>query len=91
MWRVEYTDIAESSLLKLDKPVRDRILAFFRDRIENAEDPKTLAESLSGELRGLYRYRVGDYRMICDIRKLVTVVLVLEVGHRSSIYRKTGR
>ena len=91
MWRVEYTDIAESGLLKLDKPVRERVLAFFRDRIEDAEDPKALAESLSGELRGLYRYRVGDYRIICDIRKLVMVVLVLEVGHRSSIYRKTGR
>lgn len=91
MWRIEYTDIAERAILKLDKPVRIRILAFMRERIVTAEDPKRLAEPLTGEFRGLWRFRVGDYRIICDIETGVRVVEVLDVGHRSSVYLKTGR
>jgi mRNA interferase RelE/StbE len=87
VWRTEYTDIAERALLKLDKPVRERIQAFFRTRIEGQEDPKKLAEALKGEFLGLWRFRVGDYRVICDIRTEVLIVLVLRVGHRKEIYR----
>lgn len=87
MWRTEYTDVAERALLKLDKPVRERILAFFRERAEKLEDPKVVAEPLVGELRGLWRFRVGDYRIICDIRHEVLLILVLQVGHRKEVYR----
>ena len=90
MWRIEYSDVAESAILRLDKPVRQRILAFMRDRVEPAENPKVLAETLNGELRGLWRFRVGDYRIICDIQQVVRVVEVLDVGHRSEVYR-SGR
>ena len=91
MWRIEINDIAERAMLKLDKPVRKRILSFFRQRIEPSEDPTALAERLTGELRGLWRFRVGDYRVICDIQKVIRVVEVLDLGHRSDIYRKTGK
>ncbi|QHN03892.1 type II toxin-antitoxin system RelE/ParE family toxin [Granulicella sp. WH15] len=87
MWRTEFTDVAERALLKLDKPVRERILAFFRERVSSSEDPKALAEPLAGEFRGLWRFRVGDYRVICDIRQDVLIVLVLQVGHRREVYR----
>ena len=91
MWLIEYNDVAAASILELDKSVRTRILAFMRDRVAPAEDPKILAEPLYGELRGLWRFRVGAYRVICDIDRLVRVVEVLEVGHRSKIYRKPLR
>jgi mRNA interferase RelE/StbE len=87
VWRTEYSDIAERALLKLDRPVRERILSFFSSRVEKLDDPKTIAEPLTGELRGLWRFRVGDYRIICDIRQNVMVVLVLQVGHRKEVYR----
>jgi mRNA interferase RelE/StbE len=58
-----------------------------RERVGPSENPKVLAETLTGELRGLYRYRVGDYRVICDIQQIVRVVEVLDVGHRSKVYR----
>jgi mRNA interferase RelE/StbE len=87
MWSVEYSDIAEADLLVLDKPVRQRITKYFRDRVASHPEPKTLAEPLSGNLRGLWRFRVGDYRAICDIRGDKLVVLVLQVGHRSGIYK----
>jgi mRNA interferase RelE/StbE len=87
MWSVEYSNIAEAEILQLDKPVRERILKFFRERVTNHPEPTTLAEPLSGILRGLWRFRVGDYRAICDIKGDKLVVLVLQVGHRSEIYK----
>jgi mRNA interferase RelE/StbE len=88
VWRIEYNEVAERSILDLDKPVRQRVLAFMRDRVASSSDPKGLAEHLHGELRGLWRFRVGDYRVICDIHKAIEVVEVLEVGHRSRVYKK---
>jgi mRNA interferase RelE/StbE len=87
VWRTEYTDVAARELLKLDKPVRERILTFLRERAEKLEDPKEIAEPLVGELRGLWRFRVGDYRIICDIRRDVLLILVLQIGHRKEVYR----
>jgi mRNA interferase RelE/StbE len=87
VWRIEYTDVAERSLCKLGKPARERILEFFGSRVAGVEDPRSIAESLKGEFRGLWRSRVGDYRIICDIRENTMVVLILEAGHRKEIYR----
>jgi mRNA interferase RelE/StbE len=87
VWRTEFTDIAERALLKLDKPVRERILIFLRERAEKLEDPKTIAEPLAGEFRGLWRFRVGDYRIICDLQREVLLILVLQIGHRKEVYR----
>ncbi len=87
MWRVEYSDLAEADILSLDKPVRERLLKFFRERVPLHPDPKRMAEPLTGSLRGLWRFRVGDYRAICDIQEGHLVVLVVEVGNRGKIYR----
>lgn len=87
MWRIEYSDLAEANLLRLNKPERERILKFFRECVPNHPDPRHLAETLSGPLRGLWRFRVGNYRAICDIQEGKLVVLVLEVGHRGDVYR----
>lgn len=87
MWLVEYSDVAQSNILALDKPIRNRILKFFRERIAAHPEPKRSAEPLSGVLRGLYRFRIGDFRAICDIQEDRLVVLVIEVGHRGDIYR----
>jgi mRNA interferase RelE/StbE len=90
MWQVEYSDIAEKDLQGLDKPIRLRILKFFGERVTQHENPKELAEPLSGALRGLWRFRVGDYRAVCDIQGGKLVVLVLQIGHRGKIYRKNA-
>ena len=91
MWLIEYNDVAERSILELDKPIRLRVLAFMRNRVAIMADPQVIAEALQGELRGLWRFRVGDYRVICDIDKEIRVVEVLEVGHRSRVYKKPLR
>lgn len=57
MWRIEFNDVAERSLLQLDKAIRERILRFLRECVETSSDPWVLAEPLKGEFRGLWRFR----------------------------------
>lgn len=87
-WTVEVTDFAQRQLRKLDRPVRERILNYMRDRIEGCKNPRHFGEPLKGGRAGLWRYRVGDFRVICQIRDGALVVLALAVGHRRGIYRR---
>jgi len=87
-WTVEIADTAERQLRKLDPPVRRRILDWLEDRIEGCKNPRHFGQPLKGGRESLWRYRVGDYRMICDIRDEHLVVLALAVGHRREIYRR---
>jgi mRNA interferase RelE/StbE len=87
-WKVEISAFARKQLGKLDKPVARRILGWLDDRIEGCKDPRPFGEPLKGDLAGLWRYRVGDFRIICEIQDDRLVVLALSVGHRRGIYRK---
>lgn len=87
-WTVEVSDFAERQLRKLDRPVRDRILDYLHERIEGCKNPRHFGEPLKGGKAGLWRYRVGDYRIICELRDDVLVVLALAVGHRREVYRR---
>ncbi|EJU09365.1 RelE/StbE family addiction module toxin, partial [Sphingomonas sp. LH128] len=78
---------AEKSLSKLDCQTAKRIITFPRERVAAGEDPRASGKPLSGPLAGRWRYRVGDYRIVCEIEDGRLVVLVLTVGHRSGIYR----
>ncbi len=64
------------------------ITQYLRKRIEPLDDPRQLGKSLKGELSNLWRYRVGDYRLICEINENELIVLVVRVGHRKGIYGK---
>ena len=86
-WIVEFTDIMEKRLDKLDDETRRRIVRYFRQRVVQHPDPSQLAEPLKGELAGLWRFRIGDYRVICDIQKKKLLVLALDLGHRREVYR----
>jgi len=87
MWRIEITRTAEKQITKLARPAQRSIQRFLRDRLTPADDPRQWGRPLHGEKRGLWRYRVGDYRLICDIQDEKITVLVLEVGHRKDVYR----
>jgi mRNA interferase RelE/StbE len=86
-WRIEITRTAERQITKLDRTAQKSILRFLRERLATTDNPRQLGKALQGEKRGLWRYRVGDYRLICDIRDEVITVIVLEVGHRKDVYR----
>lgn len=87
-WTVEISHFAERQLRKIDPPVRRRILDYLDDRIEGCKNPRHFGEPLKGGRAGLWRYRVGDYRVICHIRDDLLVVLALAVGHRKKVYRR---
>lgn len=87
-WQVEFDPEALKELKKLDRPIQERLLAFLRDRLSPLEDPRSLGEALSGAKVGNYwKYRVGDWRIVCDIQDQRIVVRVLRVGNRREVYR----
>ena len=86
-WRVEFAPFAERQLGKIAEQDRARVVRYLNDRIAVAEDPRRLGEALRGEPAGLWRYRVGDFRIVARIEDLRVTVLVLKVGNRRDIYR----
>ena len=87
VWTIEITRTAEKQIKKLDAPVQKSIVRFLRERLKSAANPRQWGKPLHGDKRGLWRYRVGHYRLICDIQDERITVLVLEVAHRKERYR----
>jgi mRNA interferase RelE/StbE len=87
-WKISYTDTARKQLRKLDPPVARRLLDFMDERVAGQADPRSTGKPLTGPVLGsFWRYRVGDYRIICDLRNDILVVLVLQIGNRKDVYR----
>lgn len=85
-WTVEYDRRVLKDLKRLDRQAQQTILDFFDDRIAPADDPRVFGKPLTASFAGLWRYRIGDYRAICRIEAQRLVVLVVRVGHRSTVY-----
>ena len=88
VWRIEYTETAVKQLRKLDKQIARQIVDFMDERIAPLDDPRSAGKALVGPLGGFWRYRVGDYRVICEIRDGTLVTLVVQIGNRREVYRK---
>lgn len=86
-WTIDYTDTAKAQLRKLDKTVARRIVDYMDERIAKLENPRNTGKGLTGPLGGFWRYRVGDYRVICDIQDGALRVLVVQLGNRRDVYR----
>lgn len=86
MWKIEYDEKAARDILKIDRQAAKRIKKYFDERIATGEDPRRFGEALAENLAGLWKYRIGDYRVIVEIQDERIVVLVLRVGHRSKVY-----
>ena len=88
-WKVEFDDSARRAFRKLNPSIQDQILRYLRQRIATNDDPRRFGKALSGDKAGLWRYRVGDCRVICDIQDGALRVLVVQVGNRRDVYQKT--
>ncbi len=86
-WTIDYADTAMQQLRKLDRQTARRIVDFMDERIATLENPRATGKALTGPLGGLWRYRIGDCRVICDLQDDALRVLVLQVGHRREVYR----
>lgn len=82
---IEYTETARKQLKKLDKTMQKRILDYM-DEVALLENPRSRGKALVENMRGLWRYRVGDYRVICEIQESRIIISVLTIGHRKNIY-----
>jgi mRNA interferase RelE/StbE len=87
VWTVDYTETARKQLRKLDKQVARRILDFLDERVATADEPRSMGKALTGPLGNFWRYRVGEYRIICDIQDGQLRVLVVQIGNRREVYR----
>lgn len=86
-WKIEYAEAASRQIRKLDRQQAKRILDYMDHRVAVADDPRQLGTSMVGDRAGKWRYRVGDYRVICQLIDDRLVVLVVHVGHRREVYR----
>ena len=87
-WTIEYDEGAVADLKKLDRQIQREILDYMDKRIRKAEDPRVYGKPPRHSKFGLWRYRVRDYRIICELRDAQLRVLVVVIGHRSTIYEK---
>ncbi|MBZ2385950.1 type II toxin-antitoxin system RelE/ParE family toxin [Anaerococcus murdochii] len=85
--RIIYSEEALKSLKKLDKPVQ-RIIISYMDKIALLEEPRSRGKALSTNLRGFWRYRIGDYRILCEIQDEKLIICVVDIDHRKNIYNR---
>ena len=85
-WTIEFDRRALRDLQQFDRVVQRRIVDYLTQRVAPAVSPRALGEALTSPFAGLWRYRVGDYRVICRIEEERLVVLVVRIGHRRDVY-----
>jgi mRNA interferase RelE/StbE len=84
-WKVELTDTAKKQLARLDKTQSQRITKYLR-RVMMLEDPRDAGKALTGNLRTYWRYRVGDYRVVREVKDNELIIVAVIIGHRSEVY-----
>ena len=87
-WTFQISHNAQKSFSRLHKTYQQRILDFFEDRVLQAPHPRLYGKALKGRFEGYWSYRVGDYRLICDLQDSNVTLLVVSIGHRREIYEE---
>lgn len=87
-WRLGFSKRADKQLSKLSPGISRVIVTWLLKNIDGCEDPRRFGKPLKGEKSGIWHYRIGDYRALCEIQDEELLVLALEVGHRRDIYRR---
>ncbi len=85
-WKVEFLATAKHELKKLDKRWQLAILDYLEDEIARLDSPRSRGKALVGDKQGLWRYRVADYRIICEIRDTELLIVAVTIGHRKNVY-----
>jgi len=88
VWRIEYAESVQKDVRKLDAQERKRIRDFIEVKVALLEDPRSFGKPLSGSLSGLWRYRVGNYRVIANIEDRDVRILVVKIAHRKEVYHQ---
>lgn len=86
-WSLEFTEKANKDFKKLDRETYRNIRDFIDNRLLFAENPRLLGKPLSGNLKQFWRYRIGDYRLICEIIDHKLTIMAVKIDHRSTVYK----
>lgn len=86
-YRVIISSKAQKQAKKLNKKIAHRIINWLIDNIDNTTNPRQHGKALTGHLKGFWRYRVGDYRIICDIKDDELIILAITIAHRREVYK----
>ena len=87
MYSIAFSETADKQFQKLDKMVQRQLENYIDKYIDGSDNPRLQGKVLKGRLSGLWRYEIGDYRLICDIQDGICRVLTVKVGHRKNVYR----
>lgn len=86
-YSLEFDNKAKKQLKKLDKPITKKILQWLHQNVDQSTNPYEHGKALTGNSGGFWRYRVGDYRVICEIQDDKLVVLAVQIAHRKQVYK----
>ncbi len=86
-WTYRFDERALKEIKKLGRQAQREIISYLDERVAGSVDPRRFGKELKADLAGLWRYRVGDYRIICQIRDKELIVLIVAVGHRRNVYK----
>lgn len=86
VWKINYTDVSAKQMAKMDKSVSKLIDDYLHHKVATRADPTSLGKPLLNEKSGVWRYRIENYRILCEIKNNELTVLVLRVGHRKDVY-----
>ncbi len=86
-YRLLYTEDSLRQLKKMD-PSAQRLIVTYLRKLEHLEEPRSKGKALSAHLKGFWRYRIGDYRAICEINDDEIIIIVIDIGHRKDIYKR---
>ena len=86
-WHLAFSKRADKQLAKMDAGIRRIVVSWLMKNIEGCENPRVHGKGLTGNHSGEWRYRFGDYRVLCEIKDSELIVLALEIGHRRSVYK----
>lgn len=88
MWQLLFSKKADKELSKMDASVRRIIVAWLLKNVDGCSNPRLHGKGLTGPFSDKWRYRIGNYRVLCEIRDDDLVVLAIEIGHRKDIYQR---
>jgi mRNA interferase RelE/StbE len=86
-WRIEFDPRAEKDFRKIGPDATRRIRQYLYEQIASLAEPRQRGKALKGQWAEYWRYRIGDYRVVCELRDETLVVLVVRVAHRKEVYR----
>lgn len=87
IYRLVISDDVKKQLKKMDKHLALMLAKDMKKKLDYISNPRQFGKSLSGEFKGLWRYRIGNYRIICNIIDNELIIVAIQIGHRKGIYK----